>query len=43
MIGVGRWGCPGFDYSMISVTTPEPTEPVEGEDARTAADTTCIN
>jgi LCP family protein required for cell wall assembly len=26
-----------------SVTTPEPTEPVEGEDARTAADTTCIN
>jgi LCP family protein required for cell wall assembly len=26
-----------------AVTTPEPTEPVEGEDARTAADTTCIN
>ena len=26
-----------------SVTTPEPTEAVEGEDARTAADTTCIN
>jgi hypothetical protein len=25
------------------VTTPEPTEVVEGEDARTAADTTCIN
>jgi LCP family protein required for cell wall assembly len=26
-----------------AVTTPEPTEPVEGEDARTAADTNCIN
>jgi LCP family protein required for cell wall assembly len=26
-----------------AVTTPEPTETVEGEDARTAADTTCIN
>jgi LCP family protein required for cell wall assembly len=26
-----------------SVTTPEPTEAVEGEDARTASDTTCIN
>jgi LCP family protein required for cell wall assembly len=26
-----------------AVTTPDPTEPVEGEDARTAADTTCIN
>lgn len=26
-----------------AVTTPEPTEAVEGEDARTAADTTCIN
>jgi LCP family protein required for cell wall assembly len=25
------------------VTAPEPTEPVAGEDARTAADTTCIN
>jgi len=26
-----------------AVTTPQPTEAVEGEDARTAADTTCIN
>lgn len=26
-----------------AVTTPEPTQPVEGADARTAADTTCIN
>src|SRR6201991_2040509 len=26
MIGVGRWGCPALlHYSMISVTTPEPT------------------
>ncbi len=35
----------GSNFNGIgqAVTTPEPTESVEGEDARTAADTTCIN
>ena len=32
-----------FNGVGAAVTTPEPTETVEGEDARTAADTTCIN
>jgi LCP family protein required for cell wall assembly len=32
-----------FNGVGAAVTAPEPTEPVEGEDARTAADTTCIN
>ncbi len=32
-----------FNGMGQSVTTPEPTEAVVGEDARTAADTTCIN
>jgi LCP family protein required for cell wall assembly len=35
----------GSDFNGIgqALTAPEPTEPVEGEDARTAADTGCIN
>jgi LCP family protein required for cell wall assembly len=35
----------GSDFNGIGqpLTAPEPTEPVEGEDARTAADTGCIN
>ncbi len=35
----------GSNFNGIGqpVTAPEPVEPVEGEDARTAADTTCIN
>lgn len=35
----------GSNFNGIgqAVTTPEPTEPAEGTDARTAADTTCIN
>jgi LCP family protein required for cell wall assembly len=32
-----------FNGVGAAVTTPEPVVPVEGEDARTAADTTCIN
>jgi LCP family protein required for cell wall assembly len=32
-----------FNGIGAAVTTPEPVEAVEGEDARTAADTTCIN
>jgi LCP family protein required for cell wall assembly len=32
-----------FNGVGTAVTTPEPVAPVEGEDARTAADTTCIN
>jgi len=32
-----------FNGVGAAVTTPEPTETVQGEDARTAADTTCIN
>ena len=32
-----------FNGVGTAVTTPEPVETVEGEDARTAADTTCIN
>ena len=32
-----------FNGVGTAVTAPEPTVPVEGEDARTAADTTCIN
>jgi LCP family protein required for cell wall assembly len=35
----------GSDFNGIgqALTAPQPTEPVEGEDARTAADTGCIN
>ncbi|HEX2075357.1 MAG TPA: LytR C-terminal domain-containing protein, partial [Geodermatophilus sp.] len=35
----------GSDFNGIgqAVDAPEPTTPVEGEDARTADDTTCIN
>ncbi|MGY1639422.1 LCP family protein [Geodermatophilus sp. SYSU D00742] len=35
----------GSDFNGVgqAVDPPAPTEPVEGEDARTAADTTCIN
>ncbi len=32
-----------FNGVGAAVTTPEPVPAVEGEDARTAADTTCIN
>jgi hypothetical protein len=35
----------GSDFNGVgqALTAPAPTEPAKGEDARTAADTGCIN